>query len=63
MNDDLDDNDEIIEELELKKKNGQPLSVSRLKSQETDVPNQDTIKILNDIVKFLSKENIKYMMI
>ena len=35
MNDDLDDKDEIIEELELKKKKSQPLCVSRLKSQET----------------------------
>ena len=39
LNDDLDDKDGIIEELELEKKKCQPLSVSRLKSQETNVPN------------------------
>ena len=59
LNDDLDDKDEIIEELELKKKKGQYLCVSRLKSQETDVPNQDTIKALSNKVKFLTKENIE----
>ena len=57
MYDDLDDKDEIIEELERNNKKGCANNVSRLESQETDVPNQDTLNALQDKIENLTKEN------
>ena len=57
MNDDLDDKDEIIEELEHNNKKGCPNNVSRLESQETNVPSKDVIKALQNKIDDLTQEN------
>ena len=57
MNEDLDEKDEIIEELELNRKKGWANKVSKLESQETDVPGKDIINALENKSEDLTRPN------
>ena len=63
MNEDLDEKDVIIEELEYNKKKGWANNVSRLESQETDVPGKDVFNALQNKIDVLTPEKKKYLVI